>query len=104
MPSRIVLNSWGSLGDLFPYIAVGRALKARGHTVVLAVPAFYRAMVMDAGLEHADVGPEVDPADRALISGVMHPMRGPEFLIRQVLMPALRTAHQQMRVAAAEFE
>lgn len=101
MPSRIVLNSWGSLGDLFPYIAVGRALKARGHTVVLAVPAFYRAMVMDAGLEHADVGPEVDPSDRALISGVMHPMRGPEFLIRQVLMPALPTAHQQMRVAAA---
>jgi UDP:flavonoid glycosyltransferase YjiC (YdhE family) len=101
MPSRIVLNSWGSLGDLFPYLAVGRALKARGHTAVLAVPAFYRSLVAAAGLEHADVGPEVDPSDRALIAGVMDPMKGPEFLIRTVLMPALRVAHEQMRAAAA---
>ena len=101
MPSRIVFNSWGSLGDLFPYIAVGRALKARGHTAVLAVPAFYRPMVEAAGLEHADVGPEVDPSDTALIAGVMDPMKGPEFLIRKVLMPPLRTTHRQMQVAAA---
>jgi len=101
MPSRIVLNSWGSLGDLFPYIALGRSLNARGHSAVLAVPAFYRSMVMAAGLEHADVGPEVDPSDRALIAGVMDPMKGPEFLVRKVLMPALRATHEQMRAAAA---
>jgi UDP:flavonoid glycosyltransferase YjiC (YdhE family) len=100
VPRRIVLNSWGSLGDLFPCIALGRALQARGHSVVLAVPEFYRSMVEAAGLEHADVGPEVDPSDRALIAGVMDPMKGPEFLIRQVIMPALRTAHAQLREAA----
>src|SRR3954468_11900037 len=98
--ARIVLNSWGSLGDLFPYIALGHALQARGHSVVLAVPDFYRPMVEAAGLEHADVGPEVDPSDRALIAGVMDPMKGPEFLIRHVIMPALRTAHAQLRDAA----
>src|SRR4051812_37248401 len=101
MPSRIVLNSWGSLGDLFPYIALGRSLNARGHAAVLAVPAFYRPMVEAAGLEHADVGPEVDPSDRALIEGVMDPIKGPEFLIRRVIMPPLRTTYQQMRAAAA---
>jgi rhamnosyltransferase subunit B len=97
---RIVLHSWGSLGDLFPYIAVGRALQARGHAAVLAVPNFYRSIVETAGLEHAGVGPEVDPSDRALIAGVMDPMKGPEFLIRRVIMPALRTAHSQLRDAA----
>src|SRR3954463_6919065 len=100
MPHRIVLNSWGSLGDLFPYIAIGRALQARGHSAVLAVPDFYRPMVEAAGVEHADVGPEVDPSDRTLIAGVMDPMKGPEFLIRHVIMPALRTAHSQLRDAA----
>src|SRR3954471_6017812 len=98
--ARIVLNSWGSLGDLFPYIALGHALQARGHSVVLAVPDFYRPMVEAAHLEHADVGPEVDPSDRTLIAGVMDPMKGPEFLIRRVIMPALRTAHAQLREAA----
>jgi len=97
---RIVLNSWGSLGDLFPYIALGRALQARGHSAVLAVPDFFRPMVEAAGLEHADVGPEVDPSDRALIAGVMDPMKGPEYLIRKVIMPGLRTAYEQMRQAA----
>ena len=100
VPHRIVLNSWGSLGDLFPYIALGRALQARGHSAVLAVPDFYRPMVESAGLEHADVGPEVDPSDHKMIAGVMDPMKGPEFLIRQVIMPALRTAYSQLRDVA----
>src|SRR5580765_4205037 len=100
LPRRIVLNSWGSLGDLFPYIALGRALQARGHSAVLAVPDFYRPMVETAGLEHADVGPKVDPSDRTLIAGVMDPMKGPEFLIRHVIMPALRNAHAQLRDVA----
>src|SRR3954465_3651283 len=98
--ARIVLNSWGSLGDLFPYIALGHALQARGHSVVLAVPDFYRPMVEAAHLEHADVGPQVDPSDTKMIAGVMDPMKGPEFLIRRVSMPALRTAHAQLREAA----
>jgi len=34
VPRRIVLNSWGSLGDLFPYIALGRALQTRGSRAV----------------------------------------------------------------------
>jgi rhamnosyltransferase subunit B len=100
VPHRIVLNSWGSLGDLFPYIALGRALQARGHSAVVAVPDFYRPMVEAAGLEHADVGPEVDPSDRTLIAAVMDPMKGPEFLIRHVIMPGLRAAHSQLRAAA----
>jgi len=99
VPHRVVLNSWGSLGDLFPYIALGRALKAVGHSVALAVPAFYREMVERAGLEHVTVGPEVDPSDRALIASVMHPWKGPEFLVRNVLMPALRASYEQMRAA-----
>jgi len=97
---RIILNSWGSLGDLFPYIALGRALQASGHSAVVAVPDFFRPIVETAGLEHAGVGPEVDPSDRALIAGVMDPMKGPEFLIRRVIMPALPTAYSQLRAAA----
>src|SRR4051812_45064427 len=100
MPHRIVINSWGSLGDLFPYIGLGRALRARGHDVVLAVPTFYRPHVEAAGLEHATVGPEVDPDNRALIAGAMDPVKGPEFLIRQVLMPAGADTYEQMASAA----
>ena len=42
---KIVLATIGSLGDLHPFIAIGLALKARGFTVVLAVPADHVAKV-----------------------------------------------------------
>src|SRR5258705_540127 len=51
MSSRIVITSWGSYGDVYPYIGVGKALQARGHRVILAVPRYYAEMVEHAGLE-----------------------------------------------------
>lgn len=47
---KIVLATIGSLGDLHPFIAIGLALKVRGFTVVLAVPADHVAKVEAAGL------------------------------------------------------
>ena len=34
--ARIVLNTFGSLGDLHPYLAVALELKRRGHHPVIA--------------------------------------------------------------------
>ena len=35
---RIVIATIGSLGDLYPFIAIAKALRARGAEVVLALP------------------------------------------------------------------
>ncbi|MHB8956287.1 MAG: glycosyltransferase [Pirellulaceae bacterium] len=34
--SRIVITTWGSLGDLHPYLAIALGLQRRGHEVVVA--------------------------------------------------------------------
>ena len=47
---RIALVTFGSLGDLHPFIAVGRALQARGYEPVIATTAQYRENVAAAGL------------------------------------------------------
>jgi hypothetical protein len=47
---RIVLTAIGSYGDINPYLALGRELKRRGHTVVFAVAEAYRADVEREGL------------------------------------------------------
>jgi hypothetical protein len=39
---RIDLTTFGSLGDLHPYIAVALGLQARGHEAVIATSAAYR--------------------------------------------------------------
>jgi rhamnosyltransferase subunit B len=51
MGKRIVINTYGSAGDLNPFFVVARGLQARGHRVVIATDDFSRAAVESAGLE-----------------------------------------------------
>lgn len=95
-PSRIVLTCWGSYGDLFPYIAVALALKARGHSPVVATCPFYRDIVQAEGLEFRAVGPDVDPSDTVLMARVMDPARGSEVVIKELVVPHVRSAYTEL--------
>jgi UDP:flavonoid glycosyltransferase YjiC (YdhE family) len=101
MPKRIVINCWGSHGDLFPYVGLAIALKERGHAPVVATAAIYRDEVESAGVEYAHVGPDLDPNDETLYERVMHPIKGSEVIVRELLMPKLAETHAQLRDVAA---
>jgi len=51
---RWLLSSWGSHGDLHPFLALGRGLRARGHEVTL--------------VGHPDWGPETETAGLRFVS------------------------------------
>ena len=62
---RIVLNTFGSYGDIHPYLALGMELRARGHSVVVATMEIYQEKVRNAGLEFAAVRPNIpQPKDQ----------------------------------------
>ncbi|HYQ92153.1 MAG TPA: nucleotide disphospho-sugar-binding domain-containing protein [Candidatus Competibacteraceae bacterium] len=96
--NRFLFTTFGSLGDLYPYLAIGRVLHERGHQAVIATVEEYRQAVADAGLEFAPVRPSLaelgDPL--ALARRVLEPRRGPEYLIRRVVMPHVRAAYEQL--------
>lgn len=92
--ARVVLTSWGSFGDLNPFLGLASALRARGHVPVLAMPAFYGGVIREAGFAHAVVEPDADPAlDPDLVRKVMDPRRGTEAIFREILLPHLPAAH-----------
>ncbi|HEX5068579.1 MAG TPA: glycosyltransferase [Vicinamibacterales bacterium] len=93
---RVVLASFGSFGDLHPHLGLGLALKAQGHQPVLAVTRAYLPLVEAAGLEGRPIRPDGDPTDHALVSRVMDPMRGPEFVVRRLMMPQLREMYDDL--------
>ena len=101
---RVLLTTIGSFGDLNPYIGLGLALKRRGHEPVLAVAHAYRPYVEAAGLECRPVGPHGDPWDRALVQRIMHPLRGAEFLVCDLLMPTLGEAYDELFAASADVD
>ncbi len=57
-PGRVIVVALGSGGDVYPLIALGRALRERGHEVVMATTEVFAAVVNEAGLEHVRIGDE----------------------------------------------
>jgi hypothetical protein len=99
---RIVLTTFGSLGDLHPYIAVALGLKARGHEAVFATSGYYRQKAEALGLGFRAVRPDhPDPeADPELMRRVMDRRTGSEFVIRQLMMSVLRDSYEDTLAAA----
>ena len=98
MSKRIVFAVWGSLGDLYPYLAVAHALEARGHRPLIATTNFHRERVEAAGLEFAPMGPHLD-ADAALMKDSMHLRRGPRFLLGDIVIPYSRQSFAEATTA-----
>lgn len=94
--ARVVLACWGSFGDLYPSLGLAAELKASGHTPVVATSLLYQELVVRTGAEFAPVRPEVDPSDTALMARLMDPIRGSEFIIRELLVPAVRDAYADL--------
>ncbi len=56
--ARILLLPFGSAGDVFPFIFLGRLLQARGHEVRLATACLFESAVKGAGIEFISIGTE----------------------------------------------
>ena len=99
---RIVLNTFGSFGDVHPYMALGIELRARGHAVVVGTMEGYREMIEKIGLEFAPVRPQIQQPkeqDAEIINKIMDPRRGPRFLMEEVVYPAVRESYADLLAA-----
>ncbi|MGI4756264.1 MAG: glycosyltransferase [Janthinobacterium lividum] len=98
---RIVLANFGSFGDLHPYLGIARELQHRGHHPVIATVPHYREKVEAAGFEFHPVrfAELQQKPDAALMEKILHPLTGAEFIIRELVMPWLRTAYEDSLAA-----
>lgn len=95
---RIVLSTFGSLGDLNPFIALARGLQSRGYHPVIATSAYYRDYVCGAGLSFHPVRPDLDPEDRNMLNRAMHPRRGTEVILRDIVFPSIRDTYEDLGI------
>ena len=100
---RIVLNTFGSFGDIHPYMALALELQARGHVPVVATMEIYREKIEGAGLEFFPVRPNIPQPkeqDADLIEKIMEPKTGPRFLTEELIFPAVRDSYEDLVQAA----
>ena len=57
--NRIVFATFGSLGDLHPYVAIAQALARRKHRPLIATFEEFRENVEAAGVEFAPLRPDM---------------------------------------------
>ncbi|MBI2296803.1 MAG: glycosyltransferase [Betaproteobacteria bacterium] len=95
---RIVFATFGSLGDLHPYLALAQELKRRSHRPLIATFEEYREPVAAAGIAFAAMRPAMagfgDP--RAIMERLVDPWRGPEHMVRKIFMPHLRESYEDL--------
>jgi UDP:flavonoid glycosyltransferase YjiC (YdhE family) len=97
---RIVLTTIGSLGDLYPYLAIALGLRARGHEAVLATGACYRQKIEDLGLGFRAVRPDCDwVADPERMRRFMDLRRGLVRAYRELLVPVLHQSYEDTLAA-----
>jgi sterol 3beta-glucosyltransferase len=53
---KIALLTLGTRGDIQPFIALGKALQARGHNIVLGAPENFQSWIEDHGLTYRSIG------------------------------------------------
>jgi rhamnosyltransferase subunit B len=99
---RIVLTTWGSLGDLHPYLALAVELTRRGHTAIVATLAGFRPNVEAAGVEFRPLRPDISPDDPRLpeiVRRVLDARQGPAYLFTELLGPVMRETYQDTLAA-----
>lgn len=99
MPRRIILNTFGSFGDIHPYMAIALELQQRGHAPVIATMPSYREKMEGAGLQFTPIRPDVaQPKEQGteLIEKIMEPKTGPRFLTEELIFPAVRDSYADL--------
>src|SRR5205814_6863873 len=97
---RIVISTFGSFGDIHPYVAIALELKARGHTPVIATSDIYREKMDAIEIDFQPVRPDMPSYDQPdkvaeLIEGAMDAREGGERVLDMIL-PPLRDAYEDL--------
>jgi UDP:flavonoid glycosyltransferase YjiC (YdhE family) len=98
--ARIVLSTFGSFGDIHPYVAIALELKARGHLPVIATAEVYREKMDALSIEFHPVRPPMPSYDDAeelgrVVEELMEPRQGSE-RVMQLLLPHLHDIYDDL--------
>ena len=106
MSKRILFATYGSLGDLHPYIALALALKQRGHQPLIASFGIHRAAVEAEGIAFAALRPDIEQ-----FGGVADVVRrlftrhsGAAYMVKEIFMPHIRASYDDLDRAAANSD
>jgi UDP:flavonoid glycosyltransferase YjiC (YdhE family) len=107
-PKKAVLATFGTLGDIYPFIAIALALQARGFAPVIAAPAMHQRAIEAEGVAFAHLHPHERDIVEALsvdIPGAYKIMlKNPHFILDEIYMRFLSKTYEDVLDASADAQ
>jgi rhamnosyltransferase subunit B len=90
---KIVISTFGSLGDIYPYIEMGLILKKQGHQVKIATCKSYTELVSNKGLQHCALRPDFNFSDKNLLKKAMTLKDGSKVIVKDIILPHIEESY-----------
>jgi len=84
---RVILTSVGNAGDVYPFIALGLALKKRGHDAVMLINPIHEREILAAGLSFRPLGSAAQARRLKKMAFIRRPQSGLRQLWRHSVLP-----------------
>jgi UDP:flavonoid glycosyltransferase YjiC (YdhE family) len=104
---NIVYTTFGSLGDLHPYLALAQEMKRRGHSPAIATSPHQQTAIEGAGIEFRPVRPDlmqIYSDNNDLFRRACDARQGAKALIRDVFMESLHESFEDLLTAVGGAE
>jgi len=85
----VLLPTIGSAGDVHPVIALGLALRARGHRATILTNAYFQELIQKCGLGFLPVGTIEEAQATMADPNLWHPRKGFEVVARAAILPSI---------------
>lgn len=99
-PLHVLLPTLGSAGDVHPFIALGLALRARGHRATILTNPFFQPVIERLGLHFLPVGTLADVDAAIADPNLWHPRKGFEVVAQRVMVPAIEEIYRLIETHA----
>lgn len=109
MLKKIVISTFGSFGDVHPYVAIALELKRRGHRPVIATSEIYREKMDALGLELYPIPPDLPGYDKPdevarMVNNLMDAKTGPERVFKDFINPHLPAMYDALSEATRDAD
>jgi rhamnosyltransferase subunit B len=96
--ANILFPTFGTLGDVHPFLAIALELQARGHKPTIATLEIYRSKIEEAGIGFEPIPPHFDNTEKwkEQVPRLMDGQEGTTRLFREVLMPNLKATYETL--------
>jgi rhamnosyltransferase subunit B len=97
---HVLLPTIGSAGDVHPVVALGLALRARGHRATVLTNPLFRDLIEAQGLGFLPVGTLAQAQETIADPDLWHPSKGFQVVARRAIVPAIEEVYRHIERSA----